>query len=102
MPSQHFFNRIEPYRLYDAQFVADLAGVSRRVVYDSAADKRSVNMPAVTRLAKNVIRFRGQHILEWLDRAAGIEAVKPVEIEPVKRGRGRPRKSVGMQVGGAV
>lgn len=95
MPAQHQFNQIEPYRLYDAQFVADLAGVSRRVVYDSAADKRSVDMPAVTRLAKNVIRFRGQHILEWLDRAAGIEAAEPVAIEPesTKRGRGRPRKS---------
>lgn len=95
MPAQHQFNQIEPYRLYDAQFVADLAGVSRRVVYDSAADKRSVDMPAVTRLAKNVIRFRGQHILEWLDRAAGIEADEPVAIERAKRGRGRPRKSVG-------
>lgn len=91
MPAQHQFNQIEPYRLYDAQFVADLAGVSRRVVYDAAKNKRKISVPLVTRLYEEEqaddqgpIRFRGQHILEWLDRRAGIQpqTVEPVAFEP--------------------
>lgn len=103
MPAQPQFNQIETYRLYEAQFVADLAGISRRVVYDAAKNKRKISIPVVTRLYEyedpdddqGPIRFRGQHILEWLDRRAGIQpqTVEPVAIEPVKRGRGRPRKS---------
>lgn len=97
MPAQHQFNQIEPYRLYDAQFVADLAGVVRRVVYDAIKNKRGIRMPRVTRLGddeQGPIRFRGQHILQWLDSTAGVETVEPVAIEPAKRGRGRPRKVV--------
>lgn len=93
---------IEPMRLYDAQFVADIAGVSRRVVYDAVKYKRSIRMPVVTRLshtdAGGIIRFRGQHILDWLDQSAGIESVASVvatsDARPVKRSRGRPRNGM--------
>jgi predicted DNA-binding transcriptional regulator AlpA len=88
--------QILPDQLYSPEYVANLAGVHKQTVYQSIKGTRIVPLPIVTRLGR-LIRFRGSHILNWLDLMAGItpdsNAVtheKQVEQAHVIKRRGRP------------
>lgn len=88
--------QIFPDQLYSPEFVANLAGVHKQTVYQSIKGTRIVPLPVVTRLGR-LIRFRGSHILNWLDLMAGIIPAsnvvtneKQVEEAQVFKRRGRP------------
>jgi predicted DNA-binding transcriptional regulator AlpA len=86
--------RVYPDQLYTPEFVANLAGIHKQTVYQSIKGTRIVPLPTVTRLGR-LIRFRGAHILVWLDLMAGITSEPsytretPVQSQQPKK-RGRP------------
>lgn len=95
-PNHNFAFSIEPNRLYDTLFVANLAGLSvgsiRKV---SAGFRLSPRIPKVTRLGAGCLRFRGQHILDWLDDPIGNsqqQAQAPQQASPVVEHADRPRR----------
>jgi predicted DNA-binding transcriptional regulator AlpA len=98
---------IEPARLYDVRFVADLVGVTPRTVYQSMVGSKKMPLPTPIKLGRSV-RFSGQHIIEFL-AAHGVVISPAVSAAasvaaPTKRGPGRPRKVGGPQTnrGGAA
>lgn len=86
--------RISHDQLYSPEYVAKLVGVHKQTVYQSIKGTRIVPLPTVTRLGR-LIRFRGAHILAWLDLMAGIVPEPSHVSEPITRAentkrRGRP------------
>lgn len=93
LPFSHS-TQIFPDQLYSPEYVANLAGIHKQTVYQSLKGTRIVPLPTVTRLGR-LIRFRGAHILAWLDLMAGITPEpshtqeSPVQSQQPKK-RGRP------------
>lgn len=98
-----FVSGIHPDTLYPVPFLANLIGIHPSSVYLSLAGQRDIPLPTVTRLGagiKPMIRFRGQHILDWLNHLSPVEVLPVPEPElgedsvpePAKAMRGRPRK----------
>lgn len=61
-------NSLEPLRLYDTAFLADLAGLSPQSIRKATASIRATPLiPRLTRLGSGTVRFSGRDILDWLD-----------------------------------
>jgi len=87
-------NSLCPHKLYSPDFVANLAGVHKQTIYLAIKGSRDLPLPVVTRLGRT-IRFRGAHIVSWLDQIAGVTPAKSsAENEKVisqsSKRRGRP------------
>lgn len=101
---QFQFVSIEPLRLYETDFVAELAGLSPQSIRKATASIRETPLiPRVTRLGGGTVRFAGRDILAWLDdpaahseQARGLVRSSESAVTraaPVARRRpGRPRK----------
>ena len=91
-------------QLIDSKQLAALAGISLQSVRQAASDKtgKRIKLPTITRVG-GLVRFRADHVKEWLDQAAGI-ATASNEQKPqlLVLGRGRPRKTATKNAGVAA
>lgn len=66
------FDSIEPLRLYDTFFLAELVGISAGSIRKVTSGFRtSPLIPRVTRLGPGTVRFSGRDILAWFDDPSG-------------------------------
>ena len=107
---------LEPLRLYDTAFLADLAGVSTQSIRKVTGGFRAMPLiPRVTRLGAATVRFAGRDILAWLDdpqanseqarqaRGRQQEQATAAPAPTLKRRPGRPtNKERAARAGGAL
>lgn len=106
-------NRIDPLALIDTAELAQLSGLSESAIRKASSlrsQRRSINggitIPRITRIG-NLIKFRRDHVKEWLDVLAGINiddndqskesTTKIIGDRVLNRYPGRPRKIGGQK-----
>ena len=89
-------------QLIDSKQLAALAGIGLQSIRQAASDKtgKRIKLPVITRVG-GLVRFRIDHVKQWLDEAAGTGLAHPSLAQAridcgqteLKRKRGRPRNN---------